>query len=168
MVDDGYGVEYGPSICKEVLDSLCGRLIGSGSYRRVYECAINNRWVVKIEKNFNNSFSNAEEYGVWEGAKEMKDSFYKNWLAPCHFISPNGRVLIQSKTRQALPHEYPTEIPAWFTDMKLTNYGMIGKKFVCHDYGNNKLLDSGFVKRMRKARWWSLQNEYENRSVYSG
>lgn len=60
------------------------------------------------------------------------------------------------RTHPIPPGSYPDRMPAFLTDMKRTNYGLIGKQVVCHDYGTNLLMQMGLTKRMKKADWWDL------------
>jgi len=39
------------------------------------------------------------------------------------------------KTEEKPNKPRPKEIPDFFTDIKWDNFGWIGNKFVCHDYG---------------------------------
>jgi hypothetical protein len=45
-------------------------------------------------------------------------------------------------------------MPAFFTDLKRENFGLLLGRLVCHDYGVNLLMENGMTKRMRKANWW--------------
>ncbi len=133
----------------DVFMMLCGERIGEGAARVVYECAYDPMMVVKIEAK-SGSFQNVLEWNMWLDAESIPHA--AQWLAPCVKISPCGIVLIQKKTTPA--KKYPEQIPEWLTDTKRTNYGMIGKMFVCHDYGVNLMLRSGLSKRTRKVEWW--------------
>ena len=133
----------------DVFRMLCGDHIGSGAGRHVYECAYDPSVVVKIETEAG-SFQNITEWNLWRDAEFIPHA--AAWLAPCIKISPCGIVLIQKKT--TTPKKYPDKVPAWLTDTKRTNYGMIGKRFVCHDYGVNLMCNSGLSKRLRKVEWW--------------
>ena len=61
------------------------------------------------------------------------------------------------RTQPMRPGEEPEKMPAWLTDHKRANYGRLGKRIVCHDYGTNLLLDHGaFKARERLVQWWDL------------
>lgn len=135
---------------RDVFRMLCGHKLGSGSARQVYECAYNSDYVVKIEDRAE-SFQNVLEWHLWNDAEHMGTDVSK-WLAPCVRISPCGVVLIQKRTQPA--KKYPEKLPSWLTDTKRQNYGMIGSRFVCHDYGVNLMCNSGLTKRLRKVDWW--------------
>lgn len=129
---------------------ICGEMIGKGSFRQVWSCLIDPSVVIKIE-NGAGSFSNIHEWDVWCDAEDRGDEIRK-WFAPCVSISPCGSVLVQKRTRPA--RKYPDMIPAFMADTKRQNFGMYGRNFVAHDYGNHRLYNSGFTKRMKKADWW--------------
>lgn len=136
----------------QIVDRMCGEMIGSGQYRNVYVCKAHPDYVVKIERDMSKAnFANAMEWRNYVDNRTWK--FLSPWLAPCILINENGTVLIQrrvsleGKTRK----DYPKKIPAFFTDLKVTNFGWIGKRFVCCDY-SFFVLTTG--KRMKTARWW--------------
>lgn len=129
---------------------FCGNKLGSGSARQVYECEYNPEYVVKIE-DAAHSFQNVLEWNIWNDAQHMHPDIQK-WLAPCVRISPCGIILIQKRTKPA--KKYPEKLPSWLTDTKRQNYGMIGNRFVCHDYGVNLMCNNGLTKRLRKVEWW--------------
>lgn len=139
-----------PTIHRDFFRAAIGKELGRGMSRAVYACTFNPEWVVKVEE-WADSFQNVAEWLIWSRAKNTP---LAKWFAPCHFISPNGTVLIQSRTVPARPHEYVDRIPAFFTDFKRANYGMIGKRFVCHDYGTSLVIDNGLTTKMRKPKWW--------------
>lgn len=131
---------------------MCSELLGSGQSRDVYVFAHDPRWVVKIETG-SQSFSNVREWDLWQDAQHMGPEV-KDWLAPCKSISPCGTVLMQRRTKPA--KVFPDKIPAWMTDTKRTNFGMIGKRFVAHDYGNHLVCNAGLTKRLVKVKWWDV------------
>jgi len=143
---------FAATVEKDVFAMLCGEFIGEGSGREVYACAYDDQLVVKIE-NGAQSFQNILEWSLWHDAQYIDHA--KDWLAPCVRISPCGTVLVQKRTTPA--SKYPEKMPTWLTDTKRQNYGMIGKRFVCHDYGVNLMCNSGLSKRLRKVDWWDSQ-----------
>lgn len=124
--------------------------LGSGVHRTVFPCALNDAWVVKVEEG-SRSFANVLEWETWE---RVRDTPWAKWFAPCHHISPCGSVLLMSRTQRLRPEEYPEQIPGFFTDTKRDNFGLLGKQFVCHDYGLHLLMEQGMHNRMRKVKWW--------------
>jgi hypothetical protein len=133
----------------DVFRMLCGERIGRGKGREVYDCAYDPSLVVKIESG-SGSFQNIIEWNTWGEAEYIPHA--AAWLAPCIKISPCGIVLVQKKTMAA--KNYPEKLPVWLTDTKRSNYGMIGRTFVCHDYGVNLMCNSGLSKRLHKTKWW--------------
>lgn len=138
-----------PAMHTEAFWLLCGKRLGAGVYREVYECLLLEDCVVKVESGSRN-FSNQLEWEIWH---EVKDTPFEKWFAPCVSISPNGSVLVQKRTSR--PLAFPDKVPAFFTDLKQENYGWFNGHLVAHDYGNNLLFQTGLTKRMKKARWWS-------------
>jgi hypothetical protein len=120
--------------------------MGYGTHRAVYLSKLLPDCVIKME--LGDRFANVIEWEVWNA---VKDTEHAKWFAPCLHLSPNGMILVQQKTEPA--YEYPKEIPAYFTDIKGENFGMLNGNFVCHDYGNNLLMERGMTKRMRKVNW---------------
>lgn len=141
---------FNATIERDFFHFMCGEMLGSGSFRDVYVFAHDPKWVVKIETGAQ-SFSNIREWDVWNDAGYIGESATK-WLAPCKSISPCGTVLIQRRTKPA--KTYPKMIPTWMTDTKRANFGMIGSKFVAHDYGLHQIYRSGMSKRLSKVEWW--------------
>lgn len=116
-----------------------GEQIASGTFRDVYECPLLPDCVVKIEDKAQ-SFHNIAEWEVWN---LVKDTRWARWFAPCRTISSAGAVLIQARTQPA--KAFPKNIPNFFADLKLENFGLLDGRFVCHDYGYNYLLDHGLA-----------------------
>ncbi len=145
---------------EESFNLLCGGKIGGGMSRTVFECAILPGYVVKVETD-PERFQNIIEWETWRIVTGTKAS---RWFAECKWISPRGNILIQERTRPAGDGELASMVPAWFTDLKRSNWGMAksakngepSKKewFVCHDYGTGLMLQDGTVtKRMKRADW---------------
>lgn len=147
-------VDMPPIIKNDLIKMTCGKLIGSGIYRQVYEYKFNKDLVVKIETADTKFFANIQEYSVWQ---EVQGTEFAKYFAPCVAISENGLILLQKRTKPM--KKYPKEIPAFFTDTKLQNYGMIKGQFCCHDYASHKLYKVGLTKKMIKADWWTISNE---------
>jgi hypothetical protein len=126
---------------------LCGRHIGKGAFRNVFECGFDPSLVVKVESE-QRSFSNVMEWEVWHSVVETE---FEKWFAPVVQISPNGSVLLQRRTTPVL--KWPERIPSFFTDIKRANFGMFNGNFVCHDYGLNMLIERGLTRRLSKVNW---------------
>lgn len=139
---------------KQSMKNLCGEFLGSGLNRDVYVCKVDPNYVVKIEgRNGYGAFANATEWRHYCDNAEWK--FLEQWLAPCLFINETGNILIQRRVDQSRPRkDYPKYIPALFTDLKLTNFGWIGDRFVCCDYSFFLIHTNG--KKMKYAKWTGL------------
>lgn len=125
-------------------------LLGNGVARHVFPYLLDDRFVIKFESEEN--FQNTYEWQVWNHVK-MTD--LAKWFAPVEHISPCGRILIQRRTKVIdKDRKLPERIPAFFTDTKVDNWGLLNGKAVCHDYGYHLLLEKGMSNRMRKAEWW--------------
>jgi hypothetical protein len=143
------------TISCDLFDALLGKKIGSGAGRQVYEHRLDPTLVVKIETS-GGSFQNIMEAQLWSEVSQMKK--YSKWFAPVKFISACGTVLIIKKAQPARKNEYPEKIPAFLTDRKYQNFGMLKGHLVCIDYGS-VILTKGFTKKIEKAHWWGDENE---------
>jgi hypothetical protein len=135
------------SVKRDLFHLVCGKVLGAGVARTVYEHAFDPTVVIKVEEGAG-SFQNVAEWQVWE---RIQYTALARWFAPCVAISPNGSVLVQRRTRAAL--NYPDKVPSFFTDIKPENFGMLDGNFVAHDYGYHLMLENGMSKRMKKADW---------------
>lgn len=109
-----------------------GDVIGSGMSRTVYEFNIDPTKVVKIET-ARQRFQNVMEWELWNECRECPA--LAKYLAPCRYISDCGIVLIMDKTQPLRATEIPKSLPAFLTDHKVENFGLLDGKVVCHDYG---------------------------------
>lgn len=144
------------SVKDDALTLLCHELLGTGLSRQVYSCRLDpKRWVIKIDVNATGYFQNVCEYKVWESVEHI--AYLSGYFAPVLNISDCGRFLVQARTqpvgidelRKRLP-----KVPACFTDLKAENWGRLGKRIVCHDFGFMLTTENGLSRRMRKADWW--------------
>lgn len=146
---------------ESLLKEICGKLIGSGVYRDVYELKQDPNFVVKVERDMEGTFANVTEWRNYINSAGW--NLIEKWLAPCEMINGNGSIMIQQRvtTEGKRRKDYPKYVPKIFTDLKLSNFGWIGDQFVCCDY-------AFFVQVMIKstksndwykvAKWWgSLQ-----------
>lgn len=143
----------------DAIDMLCGKLIGEGSTRKVFECTLMPGYVVKIEKD-SSSFRNIAEFDVYSA---VKGTDHEKYFAKIHLMSSNGRILIMEKTVPPGPNDWPEMLPPYISDRHTGNFGMIRLKnvktgkhlwhFVCHDYGHNQMLEFGLTKRLTKVEW---------------
>lgn len=140
-----------PAILLDFLNLLAGRQLGRGGMsRKVFELPLNEKYAVKIEEG-DGMFQNVMENEFWNTVEHTKQA---KWFAPVHSISPNGRVLIMRKTEPAPSSAYPKMMPAFFTDFKKSNYGLLDGRLVCHDYGTCLLPTVGVTARMKKVDWY--------------
>lgn len=140
----------------DLILSLCGKKIGSGVYRSVYEYNLDDKYVIKIEPN--STESNITEFMLWDEIRGLCNdlSWVKDWFAPVLWMSPNGKILVMEKTEVKEGKDRPKEVPAFFTDLKRDNFGWIGNKFVCHDYGFlHKFINyKNKMQKIKKDCWW--------------
>jgi hypothetical protein len=137
------------NVGRQAASMLCGKLLGTGVYRRVYLNEMNHDLVIKIEDGGGN-FSNIKEWEVWQAMAEHQP--VAKYLAACQYISGNGTILIQSRTYPIQPMHLPKNIPSFLnTDLKSENWGWSKtKKPVCHDYGNFRIGDG---TKLVRADW---------------
>lgn len=136
----------------DALTLLCGDWLGTGIGRQVYACKINPEWVVKVEVDGSGRFQNHREWYTWNAFIEVPK--LAAYLAPCIAVSDLGSWLIMKRTRPVTLAECrkrAPHLPAVFTDLKAANWGLIGDKLVCHDYGTR--LEETIIGT-RKAKWW--------------
>jgi len=134
----------------DLINLVCGRKLGEGTYRMVFEYAIDKSKVVKRDNGGN--FSNINE---WQISNEFAGTPLAKWIAPVYWISPRGLWLIQARTTPITLDQLPDKIPAIFADTKIENWGLFEGRPVCHDYGNHRafVLAGKAGIRMRSANW---------------
>jgi hypothetical protein len=137
-------------IHKELFRLFANERIGGGMSREAWASKLMPNWVIKTEEH-SQHFQNVLEWQTWQ---EVKGTPFAKWFAPCVQISSCGGVLVMERTTRPAPDQFPELMPAFLTDFKRANYGMIGGQIVCHDYGTNRLMVTGMTKRMVKANWW--------------
>lgn len=118
----------------DMVDIMCGDFVGEGCSRIVYDCPLCPGFVVKIEVS-KNTHHNMLEYYMWTSVVDQPE--VSKWLAPVGWMSANGRIMLQKKVTHINDNNrklIPEKVPAFMTDMKDSNYGFIGKQFVCFDY----------------------------------
>ncbi len=149
MSDPCRGYFTANGIAADFFDLMCGQYLGGGCGREVYVSRLDPDLVIKIETG-TGRFQNAMEWRVWEEARALPD--VARWLAPCVHISPCGSVLIQRRTAplRRLEMARHKKMPGWLTDTKMSNFGILGGKLVCHDYGYVRWQLTG---AMRKVDW---------------
>lgn len=152
--------DWSPAVLRDLAELFCGERLGGGIGRQVYVLLTDPTKVVKVETEAY-SFQNALEWATW---KEATGTKLERYLAPCHFISPCGIVLIQSRV-QPLPTAEEEKVagtdvlkgvklPRFLTDFKRANYGILNGQVVACDYGTNMAITYGATGHMKKPDWW--------------
>ena len=146
-------MKFGKAAERDIWSLLLGKKLGKGAARTVYEYAPDPRYVVKVESD-RGSFQNVAELKVWQAVQGTE---FERWFAPVQQISGGGIFLLMRRTEPARAAEYPERLPAFFTDLKRPNFGMLDGKFVAHDYGTFPIvmLSRALTKATRKAEWWA-------------
>lgn len=136
-------------VFEDAFNLLCGDKVGEGIHRKVYECRIRDDLVVKVENGDYRYFANVLEQKFWNDHSHCDK--VARWLAPCEYLSPDGRILLQRRAEQLREKdEIPDKLPAFLTDLKRCNFGWLDGKFVCLDYAMT--IPSPSI-RMRKTVW---------------
>ena len=133
-----------------IIEKICGEKIGFGQYRDVYELKDNPRYVVKVERDMSTGrFCNATEYVNWCDLRFRKS--IKPWLCPCVRITETSQVLIQKRAKPIESiDQLPKQVPAIFTDLKRSNWGILNKRPVLLDY---PYLEHAFTQKMKMPKW---------------
>ena len=134
---------------EDAFNLLCGDKLGEGIHRTVYACRLRPELVVKVESHDFRYFANVMENKFWGDHEHYAK--VAEWLAPCHYLSPDARVLLQARA-DPVPRDYPMpeQMPAFLSDLKRENFGLIGGRLVCVDYAMT--IPSPSV-RPKKAYW---------------
>lgn len=137
----------------DLLSLLVGKYIGGGVYRDVYEYGPDDKYVIKIAKDSRGIISNVKEFDFWEEIAWFKNdaAWIKDWFAPVKEMSLNGSVLIMQRTEENPKKKRPLEIPAFIDDYHYQNFGWIGNRFVCHDYGSQINFQGKISKKMKRS-----------------
>lgn len=142
---------FNNTVSRDLLWLICGKHLGGGMSRQVYECKLRPDLVLKFETEAG-QFQNVMEWETWQELQDYEPA--ARWLAPCEFISPCGAVLAMRRTSLATKLDYPARLPSFLTDTKRANYGLLEGRLVCHDYGLHRLMSLGASQRVRKVDWW--------------
>lgn len=141
------------SVNSDLIRMFIGEKLGAGSYRSVYSYNPEpHKYVIKVEPNATGC--NANEFLIWQEVSGLCGSlrWVKDWFAPVLWMSPDARILIMERTENNGLYERPEKVPNFMSDIKNDNFGWIGDKFVCHDYGFiNRFIK--YEKKFRKAEW---------------
>lgn len=114
---------------EDAFNLLCGKLLGEGIHRKVFECRLRDDLVVKVESEENwRYFPNVLEMRFWNDHEHYKK--VADWLAPCEYMSPDGRILLQRKASPIVDRSaLPEQVPAFLSDLKPENFGMLDERF---------------------------------------
>lgn len=134
---------------EEAFNMLCNKLIGEGIHRKVFSCRIRPDLVVKVEEAEWRYFANVKEMTFWSDHSYFEA--IAKWLAPCEYLSPDGRILLQKRC-EPLPvgYEMPAMMPMFLTDLKRENFGLYEGRLVCLDYAMTIPSPS---RKLKKAHW---------------
>lgn len=135
---------------EDAFNLLCHTKLGSGIHRDVFTCRIRDDLVVKveIEKDFR-EFANVDEMRFW--CNNQYTPAIARWLAPCEYMSPDGRILLQRRVQPIRDTDkLPEKLPTFLTDIKRENFGWLNGKLVCIDYA---FTIANLSTRLRKANW---------------
>lgn len=135
---------------EDAFNLLCDRKLGNGIHRNVFTNRLDKKTVVKVEIEEDwRSFANVRESKFWTDNQHY--NAVAKWLAPCEFLSPDGRVLIQRRCEPLRDSDkLPTMLPAFLADIKRENFGWLDGRIVCFDYAIT--IENPSV-RMKKADW---------------
>ena len=142
----------------ELENFLIGSKLGFGIHRDVFKYSLDQSLVVKIANSPEGRQANILEFFIYD---ELKETEFKKWFAPCIEVSEGGKYLIQKKIEFGRVKNYPTKIPAFFTDLKEDNYGWIGKQFVCCDYAGT-VLTRCISRKMKNHKWFNCSIIFNN------
>lgn len=143
-----------PSVAfEDAFNLLCGKQLGSGIHRDVFECRIRPDMVVKVENSEEwRNFANVREHQFWADHEYVPA--VAKWLAPCEYLSPDGRISLQRKAAPVQDSDMlPEKIPAFLTDLKRENFGWLNGQLVAVDYALTIVSAS---TRLRKVDWPSI------------
>lgn len=142
-------------------DFFCGDCLGKGSARNVYEFRLNPKLVIKIDTT--KDFHNVAEWDNYTNIVHFHPKMAR-WFAKPFNISSCGRVLLMERTELGLKLDsklLPKEIPAFFMDFKVENWGILNGKAVCHDYANLRMFKE-INTTLMKPKWWSINYQIQD------
>lgn len=137
------------TVAKDLCGLMAGDQVGYGMSRDVRVFLPDPEYVLKFELD-SGRFQNVMEWEFWQEVRDM--NWFNQWFAPCRMISACGTILMMRRT-YAPKIPYPEKIPSFITDTKLSNFGQLEDRIVCHDYGR-LLMTNYLTRRTKKAKWW--------------
>lgn len=139
----------GSVLSRDLFGLVAGDKLGEGMARQVHEYALDSKLVVKFETGAR-SFQNAAEWEFWTW---VRGTDLERWFAPCRYVSACGCILIQDRCEPLPVRRRPKMLPAFMTDVHPDNFGVLGGRVVCFDYGFGLSVIRRTSRRMVKARW---------------
>lgn len=137
---------FEPETFQDAFNLLCDTKLGHGIHRTTFLCRFDPDLVVKVEHGEHRNFSNIIEWRIWNDFQHVKS--VARWLAPCRYLSPDGRLLVQERAAPLRRHEIPAKVPSFLNDEKPSNFGMINRRVVCVDYAGLQIsLSDQLVER---------------------
>lgn len=135
---------------QDAFNLLCGDKLGEGIHRTVFACRLRPELVVKVESGDDwRYFANVLEMRFWNDNQHFDK--VAHWLAPCEYLSPDGRILLQRRIEPLrAADELPEKLPSFLTDVKRDNFGILDGRIVCADYAMT--IPSPSV-RPKKVNW---------------
>ncbi len=123
-----------PVTFEDAFNLLCAEKIGGGIHRTVFACRLRPELVVKVEDEDGfRYFANVHEMKFWND--NQHDEKVAKWLAPCDYLSPDGRILLQRRIAPLREADVlPDKLPAFLADIKRDNFGVLDGRIVCADY----------------------------------
>lgn len=156
MTDQLDQTTHGPVVTHDLIRSLLGERIGYGISREVYSVPLARHLVAKVARIDSvhpvGIIANVQEYATWEAVTMFPDHV-RQWFCPCHSISIHGTTLFMERAEPINREQLPKDVPVYFTDLKLENWGMYKGKPVCLDYANLLIVNQLLSKRTKKATW---------------
>lgn len=145
----------------EMVRFMCGKELGRGISRTVFEYAFDPKFVLKIEHNQHRN-QNASEYIFWDHICDLpkaQKQIVQPWFARVAWCSSTNSILMQERTQPVTLDELRAnvpKVPMFLSDLKVGNWGRIGKRYVCHDYGTALIAEHGLYAgaKLRRADWW--------------
>lgn len=138
---------------------VAGKKLGSGISRKVYDFLPNPKWVIKFEDS-KRWFQNVIEWEVWNYV--MSEKQLSRWFAPCISISNYGTILVQRRVSPLTKERAPLEMPDFFGDFQLNNYGILEGRVVACDYGLSPvLLTTHGTPKLKTVPQWVADDDDE-------
>lgn len=120
---------------------MIGEKLGEGEHRDVHVFLPDTTKVIKIDKS-GTYFANVSEWTLWG---EVHGTKLQRWFAPVFGISSSGLFLVQARTQPV--GKLPKRLPAFFADIKRSNFGYLDGRLVAHDYAHHQVFNLGLPRK---------------------